>query len=557
MSSDSEHEFDEGEDAAALKGSSAGKWSDDDSKDDNHHEVSLQAIKQKTIGRDIKSIYDNHNDVMDSPNTAEVNRQAKKMIMDVTTFTDGKTAADHLRQDLTCAVCHDRLYMPVSLLCGHSFCRACLVWWLNELGVQTDVNADSDGEDNLEDDENSNTGTCPTCRHVIPPRQKGSPLFRVNNALKACLDTLYGAEMNQRRVAELEQKRKATKGESSGIHEKGNEEIVSLIEEGEADVRNRTEMNDETNGWVYLRSNYEKIPIRRNIVMDDCDQRYQLSLGMTKCVYSCTAWSKVIDLELCLIAMEEDEAETGFPIMITEGHDDEALICAGNDRVHTCIQSSALFIPSLEETEKKDFLGTSSNEQDKLKEVTLSRGMISRDGNVRFRIDVKKVLDNAIKDQAQQLDMVKLRFSHLDTGAVLELRLPTQDTKSADTIDCNIDFGSDDTTMAVKSDSSRFLLDNDNDEEDQGPNEYEDDGFVVDDSNEESGDDEEEFDECEICHNGGDLLVCDGGDFEGGCGKAYHLECINREAVPPGELFISILCFVTVAFVNHLLFLCR
>ena len=133
--------------------------------------------------------------------------------------------------------------------------------------------------------------------------------------------------------------------------------------------------------------------------------------------------------------------------------------------------------------------------------------------------------------------MVKLRFSHLDTGAVLELRLPTQDTKSDDTVDCNIDFGSDDTTMAVKSDSSRFLLDNDNDEEDQGPNEYEDDGFVVDDSNEESGDDEEEFDECEICHNGGDLLVCDGGDFEGGCGKAYHLDCINREAVPPGACF--------------------
>ena len=523
MSSDSEHEFDEGEDAAALKGSSAGKWSDsdDDSKDDDH-EVSLQAIKQKTIGRNIKSIYDNHNDVMDSPNTAEVNRQAKKMIMDVTTFTDGKTAAD-----LTCAVCHDRLYMPVSLLCGHSFCRACLVWWLNELGVQTDVNADSDGEDNLEDEDNSNTGTCPTCRHVLPPRQRGSPLFRVNNALKACLDTLYGAEMNQRRVAEIEQKRKAIKGECGGIHEKGNEEIVSLIEEGEADVRNRTEMNDETNGWLYLRSNYEKIPIRRNIVMDDCDQRYQLSLGLTKCVYSCTAWSKVIDLELCLIAMEEDEAETGFPIMITEGHDDEALICAGNDRVHTCIQSSALFIPSLEETEKKD-------EPDKLKEVALSRGMISRDGNVRFRIDVKKVLDNAIKDQDQQLDMVKLRFSHLDTGAVLELRLPTHDTKSGDTVDCNIDFGSDDTTMAVKNDSSRFLLDNDNDEEDQGPNEYEDDGFVVDDSNEESGDDEEEFDECEICHNGGDLLVCDGGDFEGGCGKAYHLDCINREAVPPG-----------------------
>ena len=78
--------------------------------------------------------------------------------------------------------------------------------------------------------------------------------------------------MNQRRIAEAERKHKAIKGEGGGLHQRGNEEIVKLTEEGVPDVRNRSEMNDEANGWVYLRSaesghsNSKKISIRRNVV---------------------------------------------------------------------------------------------------------------------------------------------------------------------------------------------------------------------------------------------------------------------------------------------------
>jgi hypothetical protein len=562
-SDDSEHEFDEAKDNTPQKGGSgAGKWSpmqseedrsDDDNNDDNdsdndNNEVSLEAIKKKTLGRKVKSIYD-----VDSPAAAanmnnDDNNDQSKMIMDVTSFTDGKTAANHLRQDLTCPICHDRLYNPASLLCGHSFCQTCLVWWLNELGIQTDDANDSEEEDC---EEANNTGTCPTCRHALPPRQKGMPLFRVNTALKACLDTLYGVEMNQRRMAEVERKHKAIKGEGGGLHQRGTEEIVTLTEEGEADVRNRNEMTDEANGWVYLNSaesgyvgNYAtKISIRRNVVMDDCDQRYQLSMGMTKCVYSRTATSRVIDVELCLIAMEEDEVESGgFPAIIMEGSDDEALICAGNDRVHTCIQSSAILIPALEKTEKAAFGAALINETEKLKEVPLSRGMIGRDGNVRFRIDVKKILDNAKgEDGTQQMELVKLRFSHLDTSVVLELRLP-KDDMNGDTAECNIDFGVAESN--AKNDASRFLLDDkDDEEEEQMPNEYEDDGFVVNDSDEESDEGaESDNDECGICHNGGDLLVCDGGDHGGGCGKSYHVECINRDTVPEGTCMYTVVC---------------
>ena len=174
-------------------------------------------------------------------------------------------------------------------------------------------------------------------------------------------------------------------------------------------------------------------------------------------MYLRTAMTRIVDVELCLIAMEEDEVENGgFPAIILEGSDDEALICAGNDRVHTCIQSSAILIPALET--KKAAFGSTPDDKDALKEISLSRGMIGRDGIVRFRIDVKKILENASgEDCTQQLDLVKLKFSHVDTGVVLELRLPIDETNGDDTAEYSIDFGVAESND--NNDSSRFLLD--------------------------------------------------------------------------------------------------
>jgi len=40
-------------------------------------------------------------------------------------------------------------------------------------------------------------------------------------------------------------------------------------------------------------------------------------------------------------------------------------------------------------------------------------------------------------------------------------------------------------------------------------------------------------DDCAICYDGGDLLVCDGGDNEArGCGRSFHLRCINHDTLP-------------------------
>ena len=87
--------------------------------------------------------------------------------------------------------------------------------------------------------------------------------------------------------------------------------------------------------------------IRRNIVLDENDQRYQLSLGLTKCTYHpdatassdtnvssssvggevATTIGGIIDIELCLLSMEEDEVDdsAGSPVVINDGHDDDRI----------------------------------------------------------------------------------------------------------------------------------------------------------------------------------------------------------------------------------------
>ena len=294
------------------------------------------------------------------------------------------------------------------------------------------------------DEENDNGvvvhATCPSCRGPIPNNNlinlhngdsnndidldnygpSNKPTIHVNTALKAVLDNLYSIEMNQRRQAEQQQKRKARGGEMGGMHSRGiGVEIVALpIEEAEDEMGYIREMirhhaatgaratlpnegkgdrryDDEDNGWVGLFSlsnqpgwskhthNYQhgsgaKIMIRRNIVLDEHDRRYQLSLGLTKCSYfihhakrivggsaaAATAAAAaetvdsrgVLDIELCLLTMEEDEVEdSGFPMFASVGSDDEALICTSNDRVHSCIQSSMRVVSlSAFDDEKKE-----------------------------------------------------------------------------------------------------------------------------------------------------------------------------------------------------------
>ena len=198
-----------------------------------------------------------------------------------------------------------------------------------------------------------------------------------------------------------------------------------------------------------------------------------------------------------------------------------------------------------------------------VRDVPLSRGMIGRDGKVRFRIDVMKVLEGVTttKDDSNGDDgdmvLVKLKFVHADTGAVMEVRLPPRRdiVNMLGGRDGEIVFGVSKRGCASKdrNDPTRYFLDEmdkDEEESDDEPNEYVEDGFLVygsHDSDEEDGDsrrskdsysgecNDDEDGECRLCLTGGDLIVCDGGNHGGGCGHLYHLHCIGRSVLPPGK----------------------
>jgi hypothetical protein len=637
---------------------------DDDDDDDKEGGVSVEALKRKILGRSIPSMYDSRSDgdcAVDACASFEGGR-ASRPIMAEDDGSSSSAIARRLQHELSCPICHDRLYDPASLLCGHTFCYACLDWWLE-----------------------GGRRTCPSCREPIPPPPNdddgnNKPRIRINTVLKTVLDALYPTEMNLRRLAELRRQRRAISGEAGGSHSRGSGvEVEPLPEEGDELYFLRGEWatkddgafnrdRDEEHGWkalyssrpgwsssssmrqqggggggggkgAYSHGSGVRAMIRRNIVLDDTDQRYQLSFGLTKCTYHpdrakansvvMTAPSAgvavgTLDIELCLLAMEEDEVDdAGFPIVINEGDDNEALICAGRDnRWHTCIESSMRVVPHswaslLSDEDKKEGSSVASGGPREgssrlvVREIPLSRGMLGRDGTVRFRIDMKNALEGAImtmmKDEQDDDDddeeeeeegsvegsdgetnnndvnnhceipssgggvrvqVVKLIFRHVDSGAVLELRLPSRNDIDGIIQECDeglefcVNKPGGDRAPKDKNGPSRYLLDDleeeDEDDNDE-PNQYEEDSFLVHGS--QNSDDEEEFDsvgeqnddfisdnddennddECQICKNGGELIVCDGGDHPGGCGRSYHVHCIDRTMIPPGKRFFP--CF--------------
>ena len=308
--------------------------------------------------------------------------------------------------------------------------------------------------------------------------------------------------------------------------------------------------------------------------------------------------------------MEEDEVgdNAGFPIIINDGHDDETLICA-NDYCHTCIESIARMV--LTPTTTTPIKGVFSSPQMlSVYEVPLSRGMIGQDGTASFHIDMKSSLvghamstklkngidnikgdnldsndsegnetpRNAVGGVNNNLQVIKLIFHHVDTGTKLELRLPLK----SDMDDCGEGINFCEVKKPGKNNgcgesngkntASRYLLDNpDEDDEDDNDDNYEneydgDDGFLVNESQDSDKSDDNDYfdsddadkndgvieiddndDECQICNKGGDLIVCDGGDQQDGCGDSYHVLCIGRTVVPPGD-WICMACSKAVGF---------
>ena len=493
-----------------------------------------------TIGRTIVSIFDPH-----SPPPEQFSHKPSAI-----KSRNISNAAAQLTEEFTCAICSELLYNPVALICGHSFCQGCL----NQLIIKA-------------------RNYCPICRGQIDEEITSAS---VNTALNSVLQFLYPDQTNQRQQAEELDKRKAQCGEMGGMHSRGSVEVVPLqMEEDELGyIRERYRqlesqkqscpktkaVREMDHGWDALISRWirtrtsagghkqwqcdsqAKIMIRRNIVLDESDQRYQLCLGLRQCTYSikniveqtqcCAAAETVVDsrgvllIQLSLLAMEEDEVDdSGFPMFVSEGSDDEEVVCNTTTNNLGCIQFFARVVSTVGISEVTDC--------PTVKEVPLQHKEFEQCGTVSFCIDIKKVLGST---SLRAPVLVKLRFFHANTGAVLELRLPPRnETDSVLSVlyghaNAEILFGP---GRCQEVHTNNYVLDmNEREKESTEPNEYDlGDDFLV--SNEDS---DEERGECNVCKRIGELMVCDGGDnCVKGCGSMYHIGCIGRCVVPPGK----------------------
>jgi hypothetical protein len=328
------------------------------------------------------------------------------------------------------------------------------------------------------------TTSCPTCRASLPQVKK----LGINTALRACVNKLFGAELKERRQLERERKRKATCGEQSGVHDRGYEEL------------------DRKSTRISLEGGTTKLSLQRSIRLDAEDQRMQLALALCGGGFNLTSFELVkrdnhewsVQVVLALLTMEEDEVEDGgFPWMIGEDDDNDALVAKHVQ--HSFIEARARRSGS-----------TTLN--------PLARRAL-KDGEVTF------VLTKASLHKVEGLV-----FRDEKTGVELELLMPALGWNGIQEPKVGAAFAND------KRHTTMSTMQSESDDEEQEGDYYddEDDGFIVDEEDEEEEDDD---DPCCMCRKGGDLMICDGGDLNEieGCGRSFHVECVEREEVPPGD----------------------
>jgi hypothetical protein len=455
----------------------------DDGDNDDVEGVSLNALKKQILGRKLvttpatphsnhKEIYLQTKRVMMAPVPAPMENGAAAVESPMANGRTRCVVPSELRKELTCPICHETLYQPVSLPCGHSFCEECLGWWLQTNQIPRGQRIDADA---------ANYGSCPTCR--APLACDGREL-NVNTSLRACIAALLGDELTDRVLEERMKRLAATRGERGGAHDKGYE-VITPAEEG---------------GWVKL--GY-KLIFRRSVVLDAIDQRMQLSMSL---------WGgpsgdeplrfdgQRLEMSICLLSMEEDEVGAGgFPRMIRD-EDDEHLVCNENRFISTSIRATA-----------KNSNGSG---------VQVGLATVDEDGVAKFELDV--TVGACLRAQS-------IVFRHEETGGVFEVKIP-RDSEHED--------GESNYHEAQYTRKVRSYLRNDSDHSvHDSENDYEADDFVVmdEDEVEEEEADVDEDDICCMCHEHGELMICDGGDHLAGCGRSFHIACVDRVEVPDGD----------------------
>ena len=515
---------------------------------DAYANVSLNQLKRQVLGRDLKvdggeNDWEDENDaeirqikaLMNATNAADDDHDCPEATLTKDSnegFPENKGLAstnripstssslpEKLRKDLMCAICHEVVYPPVALQCGHTFCQPCINWWFDH----------------------DTAGRCPTCRRQFFPgsdKYSGPQTIRTspNLALRACVMAMFGPEI----VVRLQNRKKLRpKGERGGAHSAGYQVLSELRDETWHYVAIRTDRGNVSNPS----NTASTVQVRRNIVLDAEDQRMQLALAVyhkpIKEVRSernlSRGYGECFRVELCMLTMEEDEAvDSGFPTNIVSP-DDEFLVCGGH-------HGSSRFLYSCVEVQMKDETGRLS---------PLAR--VSADpnnGRFKYAFDPSESAGNAGTETIRSL-----LFQHSETGSQLEIDLaklqdragggsllpPHRSRPQNNKIERN-NYGSDE---EYNDDPRNVVMgQHDDSEEDEDQDEFEEDDFLVGDSESPAegafsdGEEEEDVDEhdrCVICRDGGELMICDGGDKNPGCGKSFHAECVSRSAIPNGD----------------------
>jgi len=185
----------------------------------------------------------------------------------------------------------------------------------------------------------------------------------------------------------------------------------------------------------------------------------------------------------------------GFPIVVLHNGDDEHLMVQGEERFCSPVDVTAVVHDGAP--------------------VPVARRVMGQEGVVLFRIDISA---------AELRQASRYCFRHEETGAELQITVPHSFAAAKD------DNYDDEEHYPENMTSNDHMVEEQFSEDDDSEmNEFEEDGFVV-------GDDEHDDDDvCCLCHDGGELIVCDGGDFLKGCGCYFHIKCVTRKEIPPGD----------------------